>query len=89
MIAPQISVNVNQTLSWGLGWGIEKTTQGEYFWQWGDLGDYTGLALASRAAHEGLVILTNGENGLYIFERIVQEIIPGDHPCFEYFSRKG
>lgn len=87
MISPQISVN--QTLSWGIGWGIEKTAQGEYFWQWGDLGDYSGLALASRATHEGLVILTNSdEKSLRIFERIVQEIIPGDHPCFEYFVRK-
>jgi hypothetical protein len=87
MISPQISLN--QTLSWGLGWGIEKTTHGEYFWQWGDLGDYTGFALASRATCEGLVILTNSENGLHIFKRIVQEVIDGDHPCFGYFSSKG
>jgi len=87
MISPQISLN--QTLSWGLGWGIEKTTHGEYFWQWGDLGDYTGFALASRAACEGLVILTNSENGLHIFKRIVQEVIDGDHPCFGYFTSKG
>jgi len=87
MISPQISVN--QTLSWGLGWGIEKTTQGEYFWQWGDIGDYTGFALASKVACEGLVILTNSENGLRIFKRIVQEVISGDHPCFEYLSSRG
>ena len=86
MITPQIKIN--DQLSWGLGWGLEETTQGRYFWHWGDLGDYTGFVLGSRARREGLVILTNGEMGLSICERIVQEVIGGEHPCFAGFLEK-
>lgn len=85
MLSPQI--RVNETLSWGLGWGIEKTSQGEFFWQWGHIGDYTCFALASRVTQNGLVIMTNSKNGLHIFKQIVQMVIGGVHPCFKFFIR--
>jgi CubicO group peptidase (beta-lactamase class C family) len=30
MLKPQ--VKVNDSISWGLGWGIERTTSGDAFW---------------------------------------------------------
>ena len=68
MFRPQ--VRIDDTLSWGLGWGLALTASGECFWQWGDLGDFQAYAIGSRAHRHALVVLTNGAGGLSVAARI-------------------
>lgn len=68
MFRPQ--VRIDDTLSWGLGWGLALTASGECFWHWGDLGDFQAYAIGSRGHRHALVVLTNGAGGLSVAARI-------------------
>lgn len=79
MLTPQ--VNLEAFCSWGLGWGLEHTSKGDYFWHWGNMGDSQCFTLASREHRQGIVIMTNSENGLALCELLVQQVFTLQHPC--------
>lgn len=79
LLTPQI--NITSFCSWGLGWGIEHTSYGDYFWQWGDTGDFQCFLLGSVKQRWALVIMTNSENGLDICRHLVYETSGIEHPC--------
>ncbi len=79
MLSPQ--VKITSFCSWGLGWGIEHASQGDYFWQWGDAGNYQCYLLGSIKQHWGFIVMTNSENGLEICERLIHEVSGKEHPC--------
>ncbi len=82
MLTPQIKLS--SSISWGLGWALEKTPQGDFFWHWGDSSTFTSFTFGSRELKTGIVILTNSKNGLKICEEIVQLGIGGQHPAFRF-----
>ena len=82
MLTPQIKLS--STISWGLGWALEKTPQGDFFWHWGDSSTFTSFTFGSRELKTGIVILTNSKNGLKIGEEIVRLGIGGQHPAFRF-----
>ncbi|MEO1430148.1 MAG: serine hydrolase domain-containing protein [Cyanobacteria bacterium J06633_8] len=83
MLTPQIKLSYS--LDWGLGWGLERTNKGNFFWHWGDLVTFKSFIAASKDLKTGIVILTNSQNGLKICERIVNQAIGGKHPAFKYW----
>jgi CubicO group peptidase (beta-lactamase class C family) len=83
MLTPQI--RVSDKTSWGLGVGLESTNLGEWFWHWGDMGDFQSFALGSRERGQGVVILTNSGSGLSICEQLVEAITGVEHPCFSEY----
>jgi CubicO group peptidase (beta-lactamase class C family) len=83
MLRPQM--RVNDSVSWGLGWGLQHANDGESFWQWGDNGGYKNFAMASWEREEGVIILTNGANGLKLCEELVPEVMRGLQPVFRDF----
>ncbi|OKH38014.1 serine hydrolase [Calothrix sp. HK-06] len=82
MLQPQ--VKINQFLGWGLGWGLEKMGNENFFWHWGDVNTFKIFTLASRKFGTGIVILTNSQNGLKICPEIVSQVIAGKHTAFDY-----
>jgi len=64
MLTPQISVA--DSVSWSLGFGIERTSSGIAFFQWGDYGIFRNYVVALRAQRRALVYLTNSFYGLAI-----------------------
>ncbi len=87
MLRPQVTV-VEGSLSWGLGWGLEHGETGRSFWQWGWKDGYRNFVLADPDRGLGVVILTNGDEGLRICEEIVVTAIGGEHPAFsDYLNR--
>jgi hypothetical protein len=62
MLKPQIPVQ--DTLSWGLGWGLCHDGPRDAVWHWGDNGGYKNLAVGFKENGAGAIIMTNGENGL-------------------------
>lgn len=70
MITP--STRLNSVLSWGLGWGIERGAGREYIWHWGDNGPFKNFVLAHPVSKSGVVVFTNGSNGLRVCEAIVE-----------------
>lgn len=69
MFAPQISVA--DSVSWSLGFGIENTSGGVAFFQWGDYGIFRNYVVALRGSRRALVYLTNSFFGLAIGKVLV------------------
>ncbi|UCD45319.1 MAG: beta-lactamase family protein [Candidatus Bathyarchaeota archaeon] len=83
MLRPQVAVN--DSISWGLGWGLQHGVDGDSFWQWGDNGGYKNFAVASREGGWGAVVLTNGANGLRVCEEVIPEAVGAGMPAFSEF----
>jgi CubicO group peptidase (beta-lactamase class C family) len=66
MIETQVVVDDAVHLSWGLGWAVAQEQSDTVFLQWGSNPGYKSLALGSLQQKIGMVVLTNGDNGLEI-----------------------
>jgi CubicO group peptidase (beta-lactamase class C family) len=93
MLRPQIKVekaiNMGQPtkgVSWGLGWGLEHTPDGDAFWHWGDWFVFRNFAVAFKRQKLGVVILTNSAHGSKVYTEVVKEGIGGTHPAFDFLS---
>jgi tetratricopeptide (TPR) repeat protein len=69
MFTPQITVA--DSVSWSLGFGIERTSSGAAFFQWGDYGIFRNFIVALRGQRRALVYLTNSFYGLAIGRDLV------------------
>ena len=82
--------HIDDSLSWGLGWGLERAAGGAvYFWQWGDDGEFKAFTAGSRemnglSGKDAVVILTNGANGLRVCRPVIENALPGPHPFLSY-----
>jgi CubicO group peptidase (beta-lactamase class C family) len=75
MLTPQI--DVDKDLYWSLGFGLERTDNGDAFWQWGDYGIFRNYIVAYKKQKIGVVYLTNSYNGLSICQDIINHSIGG------------
>ena len=73
-------------LSWGLGWGLQTTSDGLAFWHWGDNGNTKAYVVAYDKQKFGVVIFTNSANGLSIVPEIVSEAIGGQQPALAWLK---
>lgn len=78
--APQ--VKLNDALSWGLGWGIERSAGHTYLWQWGDNGGYKNFVLAEPATGDAMFVFTNGDSGAKLYDRVLTRATGHEHPAF-------
>lgn len=70
-------IDVAENVSWGLGFGLERTAGGDAFWQWGDYGIFRNYAVAYKKQKTAVVYLTNSQNGLSIGQDILDRSIGG------------
>ncbi|HEX8287733.1 MAG TPA: serine hydrolase [Pyrinomonadaceae bacterium] len=89
MLRPQARVNeacavcfdradsgkLSDSISWGLGWGLENTANGDSFWHWGDNGNVKAYVTTLDKSKIGVVIFSNSANGLSIADEIVKNAI--------------
>ncbi|GAA2755098.1 serine hydrolase domain-containing protein [Actinopolymorpha rutila] len=83
MLTPH--VRLDRPLAWGLGWGLslEGGPGKEWaFWQWGDNPGYKAFAAGSPGADLGVVVLTNGDQGLDVAAGLVREVLPSTAPAY-------
>ena len=80
------SGKLSTTIFWGLGFGIEKTAEGESLWHWGDNGVFKAFFVVRPASKSGVVYMTNSENGLSIARQILAETLGGDQPAFDWLK---
>jgi len=99
MLTPQIIVaeagsnNVNRPnpklssgISWGLGWGLEKTDDSTAFWHWGDNGDTKAYVAGFEKQRVGLVMFANNSNGLSILPELIDDALGGQHPSLTWVN---
>ena len=78
---------LSRTLSWGLGWGVERTEAGDAIWHWGDNnGEFHSFVIAYPGEGAGVVIFTNSGNGLSIIPEIVSRATGREHPAFAWMG---
>jgi tetratricopeptide (TPR) repeat protein len=99
MLTPQIKVSqsgtnnisgppekLSESISWGLGWGLQTTDDGLAYWHWGDNGNTKAYVLVYDKQQFGLVVFTNGANGLKIVPEIVSEALGGQQPALAWLK---
>jgi hypothetical protein len=69
MTSPQVKSEENQ--SWGLGIGIQHDLRGNILFQSGNNSDFHALMVIDQKQRNGVVVLTNGQNGAPLAEEIV------------------
>lgn len=73
-VAPQMTVLPGGGLSWGLGWAVQRTSDGRRVSHEGNNDDrFTSYAGFDPARKCGLVVLSNAGSGFGIYQRIVRE----------------
>ena len=75
MLSPQIEVD--EHISWSLGFGLQRDENGDAFWQWGDYGIFRNFVIAYRRERTGIVFLTNSWYGLSIGRELIAHGIGG------------
>jgi CubicO group peptidase (beta-lactamase class C family) len=99
MLTPQVYVRKGGSVSidrpnaetlpdvaWGLGWGLQTTSDGVSFWHWGDNGNSKAFAVAFAEQRMGFAFFTNGAGGLSIAREIVEEAVGGKHPALAWLN---
>lgn len=80
MVTPQ--VRRNEAFQWGLGLGLEQVAGHAVGWQWGDNPGFKNFLALDLTAGTGVAILTNGDRGARVYERVVRVVTGIDHPAF-------
>lgn len=75
---------LSKEVFWGLGWGIQETRDGESLWHWGDNGAFKCYVVAYPKQKMGVVMFTNGQNGLAIREDVMKLAVGGAQPAFAW-----
>jgi len=78
------NVNLSETISWGLGWGLEQTPNEKVFWHWGDNMFVSSYCAGSLSQKSGVVFFANSSSGLALKDEIVTTVIGGEHPAFNW-----
>lgn len=82
MLRPQVTVSRTDeyTILWGLGWRIAETKNGSLVSHGGDNLGFHCLAEASPARKSGYIIMTNGDNGGQLLQKLAPGISRQLHP---------
>jgi CubicO group peptidase (beta-lactamase class C family) len=101
MMTPQIRVEegcvncvhkhpgkLSDSISWGLGWGLQRSVQGDSFWHWGDNNGFKSYVVGFRKEKKGIIIFTNSSNGLglSIIPQIIHKIWGSWQPAFDWID---
>jgi CubicO group peptidase (beta-lactamase class C family) len=81
LLQPQIKIQKN--FAWSLVWGIEQHEKDSYFLQWGDNPGIKHFAASSCTQKIGVIVLTNGQNGLYVCRPVVETILGDELAAFD------
>jgi CubicO group peptidase (beta-lactamase class C family) len=99
METPQIPVEQNCTANcfergplspavfWGLGVGLETTSDGLAFWHWGDNGTFKAYMVGFPERKSGLVMFTNSENGLSMADEVVKAALGPVQPSLQWLNQ--
>ena len=86
-IANEPTGKFSNSIFWGLGWGLQRTEQGDSFWHWGDNNNDThAFVIASEKQKSGLVIFTDSGNGHSIIPEIVSQVMGGRQPLTAWIN---
>ncbi|MEO1173755.1 MAG: serine hydrolase [Myxococcota bacterium] len=68
------------TISWALGWGVQRTYDRAIHFHWGDNGAFKAFAAFDRKSGNGVVYFANGKNSLELVPAIVEPVVGSMKP---------
>ena len=86
MLTPQVSAG--EDMAWGLGWGLSRNDGQALAWQWGDNGGYKHIAVISPAMQQGIIILTNNQQGVQVWKNVLANCLDPQETIFAWLERK-
>ncbi|MCH6232905.1 serine hydrolase domain-containing protein [Cognataquiflexum rubidum] len=90
MFTPQVQVNLKegkgQQVYWGMGVGIQETTEGRQIFQWGDNFTFRGFFTANIETGNAVVYFTNSQNGLSPVRELVKLGMPDPQPACDWLN---
>jgi len=84
MFTPQ--VNVTEGVSWGLGIGLQGAGDSLAIWHWGDNTGYKDFAILFVYSGEGLVYLSNSDQGMSVVDAILVDAFGGEQAAVRYLD---
>lgn len=85
---PNLNAPLNPQVSWGLGWGLQMTENGRFFWQWGDNGVYKAFTAGQPESETAVVIFTNSQRGNALWRPILETTFATDAwPALDWLKR--
>ncbi len=84
MQQPQAVASAGAHLTWGLGIGLEDSHDKRSILHWGANPGFQSFFLLSTETGDGVLYLTNSENGLALLDTIVARYAPGRHPVLRF-----
>lgn len=81
LLQPQIKIQSN--FAWSLIWGIEQHENESYFLQWGDNPGVKHFAACASTQKIGVIVLTNGQNGMRVCRPVVETIFGNELAAFD------
>lgn len=81
----ECSVKPSSSVFWGLGWGLQKISDGFSFWHWGNNKGAKSYIAGSQKG-DAIVIFTNSDNGLNAIPEIIYDIKRECHPALKWLG---
>ena len=81
---PRLRVALDTCISWGLGWGLQRSGERVGFWQPGDNGPYKSMAFGFKDEGLAMVVLTNSARGAELWPKLVPAALGGTHPAIAW-----
>jgi CubicO group peptidase (beta-lactamase class C family) len=76
MLTDQVQGRVgDEPVSWGLGVGLQHTSRGTCFWQWGDNMDFESYLLGCPDEKISVVVLTNSSRGRLVAREVAAKAV--------------
>ncbi|MCB1033011.1 MAG: beta-lactamase family protein, partial [Acidobacteria bacterium] len=85
MIRPQVPVEEELGLFWGLGWAVAREGNETLFLHWGSNPGFKSLAVGSVDQGLAFIVLTNGDNGLELATSLVPMVLGRDYAFLDFF----
>jgi CubicO group peptidase (beta-lactamase class C family) len=73
MLSPMVKWQNN--IYWGLGIGILQRPGEDFFWHWGNNYYYCSIMITGKESKRGVVIMTNGNTGMKVAQRLAIKVI--------------
>ncbi len=77
--------DITGQISWGLGWGLQKTSPNPSIWHWGSNPGFRSFAVAYPVEGVGIVVMANSENLFKAVDDIILTSIGGRLPAYDWF----